>query len=191
MRIFVGCSSRDNIPSKYYDNCIILLDKLFSNNYDLVFGACNKGLMGLAYNAAISHNSDIIGIYPDAYKDEARELHGTMLSVNSVNDRTDKVIEQSDILLFLPGGIGTVYELFTAIESKRAGEHNKPIIIYNIDGFYNNLFLQLKEMCSENFVSLDDLNIYDILNEEDSLIKYIDRYRDNINKGLIKKRKSI
>ena len=136
MRIFVGCSSRDDIPSKYYDACKVLLDKLFERDYDLVFGACNKGLMGLSYNAAIENNSDIIGIYPGAYEDEAKELLGEMIPVSTVNDRTDMIIRESDILLFLPGGIGTVYELFTAIESKSAGEHTKPIIVYSVDDFY-------------------------------------------------------
>ena len=176
MKIFVGCSSRDDIPSKYYDECKILLDRLFDKGYDLVFGACNKGLMGLAYNAAISNNSDILGVYPDAYEDEAKGLKGEMIPVSTVNDRTDMIIRESDILLFLPGGIGTVYELFTAIESKRAGEHNKLIIVYNVDGFYDDLFCQLDKMLDEKFVSKEDFRNYHILYTVDSVIQYVDGY---------------
>ena len=62
MNLFIGCSSRDNIPSKYYDRCKKLLDELFKREYDLVFGACNKGLMGLAYNCALKYNRNIIFI---------------------------------------------------------------------------------------------------------------------------------
>ena len=176
MKIFVGCSSRDDIPRKYYDKCKILLDKLFERDYDLVFGACNKGLMGLAYKSAIENNSDIIGIYPDAYVDEAKDLNIVDIPVKTVSDRTDMVISESDILLFLPGGIGSVYELFTAIESKRAGEHNKPIIIYNIDGFYDDLFCQLDKMLDEKFVSKEDFRNYHILYTVESVIQYVDGY---------------
>lgn len=176
MRLFVGCSSRDDIPSKYYDECKNLLDKLFEKDYDLVFGACNKGLMGLSYNAAISNDSDILGIYPKAYEEEAKGLLGVMEPVNTVSDRTDMIIRESDILLFLPGGIGTVYELFTAIESKRAMEHNKPIIVYSVDGFYDELFCQLDKMCDENFVSKEDFRNYHILYTVDSVIRCVEGY---------------
>ena len=176
MKVFVGCSSRDDIPNKYYDNCKILLDKLFNKKYDLVFGACNKGLMGLSYNAALSNGSNITGIYPKAYEDEAKELKGEMISVITVNDRTDKVISEGDILLFLPGGIGTMYELFTAIESKRALEHNKKIIIYNVDGFYDNLLLFLDKMFNEGFISKEDFDNYHVLDEVDKIVDCIDKY---------------
>ena len=177
MKIFVGCSSRDNIPGKYYDKCYDLLSKLFSNNFDLVFGACNKGLMGLAYKAALSNNSDIIGIYPDAYVDEAKDLNIVDIPVKTVSDRTDMVIKESDILLFLPGGIGTVYDLFTAIESKRAGEHNKPIIIYNVDGFYDKLVSLLSKMSSEKFINNHDFkNNFYIFDSIDCLLDHINKY---------------
>lgn len=176
MKLFIGCSSRNDIPSKYYDYCKEFLEELFKEGYDLVFGACNKGLMSLAYNTAISNGSEIIGVYPDAYMDEAIGLNCLGISVKTVNDRTDKVIEQSDALIFLPGGIGTVYELFTAIESKRAYEHNKPIIIYNCCGFYDNLFLQLEKMYDEKFTSIEDKNYYYVCNDTNDVIKYLDDY---------------
>ena len=187
MKIFVGCSSRDDIPKKYYDDCYKLLYRLFSGDYDLVFGACNKGLMGLSYNAALSNGCDILGIYPDVYKDEAKELEGVMKQVNTVNDRTDMVIRESDILLFLPGGIGTVYELFTAIESKRANEHNKPIIIYNVDGFYDELFLMLNKMSDEKFMMYNDFKNFYVFDNLDYVLEYIDKYSSK-NKELVRKR---
>lgn len=179
MNLFVGCSSRDNIPSKYYGYCKDFLNELFSLGHNLVFGACNKGLMGLSYNVAINNYSDVIGIYPDVYKNEVKGLSCLEIPVKTVSERTDKVIEQSDALIFLPGGIGTVYELFTAIESKRAREHNKPIIIYDCCGFYDNLFLQLDKMYDEKFTSIEDECCYYVCTNVKDAVKYLDNYYNN------------
>lgn len=186
MKIFVGCSSRDNIPSKYYLYCKTFLEELFSSGHDLVFGACGKGLMGLAYNVALNNCSDVIGIYPEVYKSEAAKLQCLGIPVKTISERTDKLIEQSDALIFLPGGIGTVYELFTAIESKRAGEHNKPIIIYDSCDFYDNLFLQFDKMYEEKFTSIEDEGCYYVCTNVQDALKYLDNY--NNNRGLIRKK---
>ncbi len=176
MKIFVGCSSRSEIPSMYIDDCKNVLDNLFSFKNDLVFGACGKGLMGLSYDCAKNYKCEIIGIYPYVYEDESKELDGKKTPVNTVSERTDSVINESDILLFLPGGIGTVYELFTAIESKRAKEHDKPILIYNCLGFYDNLLKQLEKMYDEYFASNVDKDMYFVFDDMDSLIEYINTY---------------
>lgn len=173
MKIFVGSSSRDEIPLKYYDYCKVFLNKLFQDNYDLVFGASMHGLMGVSYKIASKNNRNIIGIYPEVYSEDAREIDCEKISVKTVNERTEKLIENSDALLFLPGGIGTLYELFTAIESRHANEHNKPIIIYNCGNFYNNLFLQLDKMYDEGFTSLIDKDYFYVCSSYKDVIKYL------------------
>ena len=181
MKIFVGCSSRDNIPSKYYDDCKELLKEVLVNGNELVFGACGKGLMGLSYNIAIDNGSDICGIYPEIYKSETDILNCSLIPVKTVSERTDKIIEQSDVLVFLPGGIGTIYELFTAIESKRGMEHNKPIIIYNSFNFFDDVLCQLKKMSDEKFMSLKDSDYYFVCNNIKEVITYLNNYQ-NIDK---------
>jgi len=181
MRLFVGCSSRDEIPKKYYSECKDFLDDLFSCGYDLVFGACGKGLMGLSHNVAVNNCADIIGVYPEVYSDDADSIQCFKVPVKTVSERTDKVIEQSDVLVFLPGGIGTLYELFTAIESKRASEHNKPIIIYNCCGFYDNMLLQLEKMYKEKFMSLKDMDYYYVCSSSEHAIEYLNSYYNKSN----------
>ena len=132
MKIFVGCSASEDIPGKYRLDCNMLLDELFRENNDLVFGACNSGIMSDAYMSALGHGRNIVGICPEAYVDDFKDLKCTTeITTKNVNERTDGLIRESDVLLFLPGGFGSVYELFTAIESKRCHEHSREIIIYN------------------------------------------------------------
>lgn len=182
MRIFIGSSSRDNIPLEYYSHCKDFLDRLFIDNHDLVFGANKHGLMGVSYDVASNNNRDIIGIYPNVYADGANEIDCGKILVKTVNERTEKLIETSDVLLFFPGGIGTIYELFVAIETKRAKEHDKPIIIYNCCDFYNSLILLLDKMYKEGFTSLIDEGYFYICSSYEEFKKYISGHKKRVRK---------
>lgn len=156
MKIFVGCSSNNDIDKKYLIENKQLLDILLSDN-DLVFGACDKGIMGLAYNSAINHGKEITGICSEAYKDDFKSLKcNKEITTKSVLERTKMLIEESDLLLFLPGGIGTYFELFSAIESKRCHEFDKPIIIFNSNGFFDKFKQIMDQNYQEGFTKQSD-----------------------------------
>lgn len=177
MKLFIGCSSSDNIPAEYFNDCKVLLGELMKEN-DLVFGACNSGLMGLAYTTALRASRSITGICPDAYKGDLKTLNcDTEITTKSVSERTDSVISLSDALIFLPGGIGTIYELFTAIESKRCHEFDKPIIIYNSNGYFDNLLEFLDKVYEEKFSGFKDKRNYLVTNSISSILYYINNYK--------------
>ena len=67
--------------------------------------------------------------------------------------RTDKLIKNADACLFMPGGIGTTYEILSAIETKRAGEHSKEIVIVNLFGYYNEFIKMLNSMYEKKFAN--------------------------------------
>ena len=176
MKLFIGCSSSNDIPSMYIEDCKKFLEELFMLDYDLVFGACKEGIMGLSYDVALNNFRDIIGIFPEVYKNGAENLQCLKIPVRTINDRTDKLISESDALVFLPGGFGTIYELFTAIESKRGSEHDKPIIIYNSCGYFDKLLDFIKLMSKDNFVSENVLNCYFVCDNANDALTYIDDY---------------
>ncbi len=178
MKIFIGCSSSDNIPKAYFESSMLLLDELMKEN-DLVFGACNSGLMGLAYRTALNNKKEVTGICPEAYKDDFKSLNCTEeITTKTVNDRTDKVIESSDALVFLPGGIGTIYELFTAIESKRCHEFDKPIVVYNSDGYFDKLLEFMEKMYQEQFSRTKDRKNYLVTDKIPTIIAYLNNYEE-------------
>ena len=187
MRLFIGSSASESIDSKYYDDCKKFLDELFNSEHDLVFGACDRGIMGLSYNIAMNNNCDVIGIYPSVYRNSAKNLECDKIVVDTVNHRTEKVIEESDVLIFLPGGFGTVYELFTSLECRRAYEFVKPIIIYNSCGYYDKLFEFLELIYDDGFASRKILDYYYICSNAKDCLDYIDRYykiENNIKKRI-------
>ena len=94
----------------------------------------------------------------------------------SISERTDNVISSSDALVFLPGGIGTIYELFTAIESKRCHEFNQPIIIYNSNGYFDKLLAFMEKMYHEHFSESKDKENYFVTTSISAILYYINNY---------------
>ena len=172
-RIFIGCSSSNDIPEKYRDDCRHLLEELFKKENDLVFGASANGLMGLSYNVALNNKREIIAICPKAYQKDLDDIECIEILTNNISERTDKLIELCDTLLFLPGGIGTIYELFTAIESKRNNEYDKPIIIYNCHNYYDEWLKVMDKIYEEKFSKTSDKNSYVVVDSKEKVLDII------------------
>ena len=177
MKIFIGCSSREYIPEKYIKACDQYLETLFKLDNDLVFGAYNKGLMKLSYQKALKYKHKVIGISPEIFKEDLKKIncHKEIIT-KSISERTDKLIEESEALIFLPGGIGTIHELFTSIESKRSGEFDKPIIIYNCFGYFDKLLLFLDDMYNQNFTSTSIKKCYYVTTNIEDTIEHLNNY---------------
>ena len=156
MKLFIGCSSSNDIPKDYLSDCENYLNVLLEDN-DIVFGACNSGLMGLSYNIAKKNDNKVTGICPVSYK--------------------DKVIECADALVFLPGGIGTIYELFTAIESKRSHEFDKPIVIYNSNHYFDKLLEFLETMYDQRFTATKVKDCYYVSSSPEDTLEYLNNYK--------------
>lgn len=182
MNLFIGSSSIETIPQKYLTDCEIYLEKLFQENNDLVFGAYNYGIMNLSYENALKYNRKITSIVPELYKDDLKELTSTHeIITKNTPERTNALFQKSDALIFLPGGIGTIYELFAAIECKRNHEFNKPIIIYNSCNFFNELLTLLEKLYQEKFIKENVKQHYHISSNAKDTLEYINKYYQNNN----------
>lgn len=178
MKLFIGCSSSNEIPQKYMEDCKNYLEEIFKQENDLIFGACNNGIMGLSYKLATKYNRETIGICPVAYKDDLLDLNCTKeILTNTISERTDKLIELSDAIIILPGGIGTAYELLTTIECKRSNEFDKPIIIYNSNNFFDEILEFLEKIYQEQFGVISIKDCYYVSNSVEDTLKYLNNYR--------------
>lgn len=192
LNIFIGGSSRNDIPKQYLDDCNTYLEGLFNYETNLVFGASNDGLMGISYNMAKDKKRDIIGICPNSYQKALKKLNcNKQIITKTVQERTSKLFELSDALVFLPGGIGTIYEFFQALECKRTNEFDKPIILYNSCGYFNTMLEFIDEIYLNKFADIKDSKNYHISNSSKDTITYINDYyeeKEN-NKINIKKQR--
>ena len=171
---FVGCSSTEKVTdNSFIDSAINLGTILSNNNYGLVFGACNHGLMGHVYRTMKNNNSSIIGVAPTLYKDDFKTLQcDEEYDVDTTNERINLMINKSDIIIFLAGGTGTLEEIIVAIEMKRRKEIDKPIIIYDEKGFYLPLVEQLSSMERYKF-SDNCCSLFDYITDIEVLNRYI------------------
>ncbi len=178
MNIAVCCSSSNDINRKYLESSKRLLQLIFKGNNNLVFGAMDSGIMGIAYRVAKQNNRKLIGIAPEIYKEDFKELDcDKEILTKNVNDRTDELINNSDILIFLPGGIGTLYELMTAIEMKRSKEFDKPIILYNATGFFDDIIHMLDKTYAQNFTDFKVRLNYNIANDSRTVMDLLNKYK--------------
>lgn len=172
MNIFIGCSSSESISDEYKVVTNYLAEILSKDN-DLVFGCTNNGLMGICYREFKNNNRKIIGICYEMYKEYLKDIKlDEVYMVNNLEDSNKLLEEKSDIIIFLPGAFGTLSEFIYTLESKRTNLHNKDIIIFNINGFYDDLIsmfstinikiskdYDFNKLCNV-FTTVDEINNY-------------------------------
>lgn len=175
MNLFIGCSARGDINDKIIKDCQLLIKDVASiDKVDLVFGACNRGLMKICYEEFNKNKKKIIGSSPNVYKKEFDGLElDEIIVTDTTMERFNILYQKSDVFLFLAGGIGTYAELFNTIEENRTNKDNKTIIIYNGDYFYTPIIKDLYRLYQENFIE-DKLTDYFIIeSEKENIIKLI------------------
>jgi len=154
-RVCVYCASSDKVDEVYFNATTVLAAELVNNNIQVVYGGGATGLMGRLADEAIRKGGHVIGIMPN-FMNDVEWAHKHVPEFHFVGDmaeRKKKFLEMSDALIALPGGCGTLEELFEAITLKRLGLFTKPIIILNINGFYDHLVALLDKCIEEKFMS--------------------------------------
>jgi len=141
----------------------------------VVYGGGNVGLMGILADAALAAGGEVIGVIPR--KMVARELghHGvtSLIPVSSMHERKQKMADLSDAFIALPGGIGTMEELFEAFTWLQLGLHHKPVGLLNVAGFYDRLVDFLGHMRAERFLKPQH---FESLLVEDKVEGLLDRF---------------
>lgn len=174
MKIFIGCGSNLLINDKYLSETKNICQKLCNLNNTLVFGAYSKGMMGETYHTFTENNKEVLGITLKEYQDDLINLPDAKIEiVDNSFDRLKEVYKESDMFLILPGGSGTLAELFGLMEENKTNKLNKKIIIYNYQGFYDDLINYLKKLEQENMVYPNELNKLIIVKTREELERVI------------------
>jgi len=150
---------------------------LARNGIDIVYGGSNQGLMGKIADAALANSGDVIGVMPDflQWKEVIHERITELHYVKTLHERKAKIIELSDLLIALPGGAGTMDEFFDVVTLSQIGQHQKPVCLYNVNGYYQLLRLQLQYMVDEGFMHQEQLDYIHIVQKPEDLLKCIQK----------------
>lgn len=152
LAVFCGSKSGNNIL--FEKHATILGHIIAENNITLVYGGGNKGIMGAVANAVLEKNGKVTGIIPQLLTDLEHSHHGIteLIVVDNMHVRKKMLYEKCDAAIILPGGFGTLDELFEMLTWNQLNIHSKQIFILNSAGFYDHLLAHAKMMQRENFL---------------------------------------
>lgn len=154
-RLAVYCGSRNVDPSGYTRATADLGRLLVQHGFSLVYGGARVGLMGVIADSVLAAGGEVIGVIPRALMDEDVTHPGLsrLEVVDSMHERKARMIELSNGLIALPGGLGTLEELFEALTWAQLKFHRKPVGLLNVDGYFHQLLCFLDTAVQQGFVS--------------------------------------
>lgn len=152
--ICVYCGSNPGSATEYAETARAVGAELARNNIRLVYGGGHVGLMGMVADACIDAGGQVTGIIPDFLneKEIAHPYVTDLHVVKSMHERKLMMAEASDAFITLPGGIGTMEELFEIWTWSQLGRHKKPVGILNVNGYYDKLLAFIDHMTDEGFL---------------------------------------
>jgi uncharacterized protein (TIGR00730 family) len=173
--VTIFCASSRKSSQKYIDSTLELADIIVQNNIKVLYGGGAVGLMGCLADRILEKKGNIKGIIPEFMVKVEWAHPGVkdMKVVHDMHERKKLLIQNTDAVIALPGGTGTLEELMEVLTLKRLGKFFKPVILLNIDGFYDHLIQFFEVMVKENFLRSDHLEIYKVVNKPDEVLSAI------------------
>ena len=152
--IALYCGSRAGNKPIYRDTAIELAQHIATQGFGIVYGGASIGLMGQVADTVLEHGGEVVGVIPEFMLDyeiahgQLTELH----IVKSMHERKALMAERASAFIALPGGLGTFEEILEIATWGQLNQHQKPMIIYNVNRFYDALIAQLDHAVEEGFL---------------------------------------
>ncbi len=181
MEVFIATANSNVINPKYLTLARETAKFFTSRNFNLVFGGANYSMMGECYNAFAEEGKDIEAFAVEKYEKDLEGLPKAEVKV--VSDtlvRFKWMYDLAEVVLILPGGIGTLAEFMSALEEYRSLDKKKLILVYNYEGFYDKILSWLKDYEQEKFISSEVWDYFKIITNHDELKLYVDEYLEEV-----------
>ena len=148
MKICVFCSANQQIDASFFTLTIELGRWMAQEGHTLVYGGVNCGLMECLAKAVHEAGGLTIGVIPQVVEKNGRisQYVDVEMLCDNLSDRKQLMQDQGDVFIALPGGIGTLDEVFSVVASATIGYHQKPVILYNMNGFWDGLITMLDDL---------------------------------------------
>jgi uncharacterized protein (TIGR00730 family) len=176
--VCVYCGSRKGVQPAYAEGARRLGGLLAERGMTLVYGGGNVGLMGIIADAVMASGGRVVGIIPQALlaKEVGHREVSELIVVEDMHERKLKMATLSDAFIALPGGIGTLEELFETFTWLQLGFHTKPVGLYDIGGYYRQLTDFLGHMVGEGFLRADQLEMLHVADDPAALLADLARF---------------
>ena len=188
-RITVFCGSSSGTEEIYTSQATLLGETLAKRNIDLVYGGAKVGLMGAVADGILNAGGNAIGILPNFMrsKEIAHPKLTELILVETMHERKTKMNDLCDGVIALPGGFGTLEELFEMLTWGQLGLHKKPIAILNIDGYFDALIVFVQTMTDKGLLKEINQQMLLVSDSIDDLLEKMENYKaPTVGKWIIK-----
>ena len=178
MNICIYGSASDEINKNYIEQTEILAKTLAKRGHSLVFGGGAHGLMGAAARGFYSENATITGVVPKFFNVDGIlfENCNEMIRTDTMRQRKQIMDDMAEAFITTPGGIGTYEEFFEIITLKQLGQSKKPLVLFNVDGYFEPLRAMLENCVKGNFMPQATLDLCFFSDSIDEITDYIENY---------------
>ncbi len=175
--IAVFCGSSAGVHPKYGELATAFGSMMGKREITLVYGGASIGLMGCVADAVLALNGKVYGVIPGflSNMEIAHPNLTELFTVDTMHERKAKMAELSDAFVALPGGFGTLEELFEMLTWSQLSLHDKPIVILNQDGFYNGILEQCRFMMDQGFLKPKNMDLIRIANSPEEAFALVEQ----------------
>jgi len=181
--ISVFCGSSSGNEMIYTEKAFLLGQIIARKGYGVVYGGARVGLMGAVASGALSQGGEVIGVIPEFLKSKELEYKDVtqMYIVETMHERKAMMNELSDAIIALPGGYGTMEELFEMLTWAQLALHSKPIGLLDVDGFYTPLVAMSEKMIEKGFLKEEYRNLLIVDDSIEALLERIETFVPLVN----------
>ena len=174
-QVTIYCASSPKVPAIYFEAAEEITRLLVESGYGIRYGGGAKGLMGTVADTALKLGGSITGIIPRFMIDVEWEHKGVskMIHVKTMHERKELLIRDTQAVIALPGGTGTLEELYEVMSWKKLGQFPHPIILLNTKGYYDPLLEMSKRMVQESFMRPEHEQLWTVVAEPAQVIPAI------------------
>lgn len=174
--ICVFCGSSGKVDDAYRQAASQLGTLVGAKGFDLVYGGGHVGLMGLVADAALASGSSVLGVIPKFLQDYEIGHDGLdeLIVTDNMHDRKRLMYERSDAFVILPGGLGTLDETFEVLTWTQLGLSAKPVVLANINGFWNPLLALVDHLVSSGFAREENRSILQVADNMEEVFQMIE-----------------
>lgn len=179
--ICIFCGSSPGKGQKYLDHATSLSKQIAAAGWNLVYGGASIGIMGRIADVFLAEGKEVRGVIPESItKMEIAHTGLTELEhVPGMHERKRRMYDLSDVFLAIPGGLGTLDELFEILTWSQLGEHSKPIYLENSTGFFDHLIQHINQAHKEGFVSAEHVKLCRVIKSEEQLSALLEKGLDS------------
>jgi cytokinin riboside 5'-monophosphate phosphoribohydrolase len=178
VRLTIYTSSSDAVDERYRVAARSVAERIGERGDELVYGGTAVGLMGVLASTVRSAGGRVTGVLPQLMADRGLADAGCdeLIVTEDMAGRKQLMIERADAFVALPGGFGTLEELFEVLTLKQLGYHAKPIVLLDVDGFFAPLLTMFEHLFEQRFARPEYAGLYHVATDAAGLFDHLDTY---------------